>query len=185
MKPTLTEKDYRDAAFQLGCEVAAIKAVAYTETAGAGFDSQDQPTILFERHIFSRLTGGRYDVQYPDISNKTPGGYGLQSAQHSRLQKAVALDRDAALKSASWGKFQIMGNEYREAGFSTLQEFINAMYKGEREQLFGFVNVIIAYNLKKALQARDWATFARKYNGVNYRINKYDEKMAAAYKKFS
>ena len=59
MKPTLTEKDYRDAAFQLGCEVAAIKAVAYTETAGAGFDSQDQPTILFERHIFSRLTGGR------------------------------------------------------------------------------------------------------------------------------
>ncbi len=35
-----------------------------------------RPTILFERHIFSKRTEGAYDAKYPDISNKIAGGYG-------------------------------------------------------------------------------------------------------------
>lgn len=64
----LKEQDYINASKELGCEVAAIKAVAEVESAGSGFLSDGQPKILFERHYFSRLTGGKFDKSYPDIS---------------------------------------------------------------------------------------------------------------------
>ncbi|WP_262919099.1 N-acetylmuramidase family protein [Niabella hibiscisoli] len=51
-KPILTEKDFQDAARQLNCEVAAIKAVAEVESKGDGFLPTGEPKILFERHIF-------------------------------------------------------------------------------------------------------------------------------------
>lgn len=35
-----------------------------------------------------------------------------------------------------------------------------------------------------ALQAKDWAEFARRYNGPAYKENRYDEKLAKAYQKF-
>lgn len=181
---TLTEQDYIDAAAFLRCEVAAIKAVKTVESRGSGFLPTGEPIILFERHIFDRLTKGKYSKEYPDISNKKPGGYGSTSIQHERLQKAVNLDRTAALQSASWGLFQCMGFNFSVCGYKTLQAFITAMYKSEREHLFAFCNFVINNRLEDELQRKDWAGFARGYNGANYRINKYDEKLAKAYNKF-
>jgi hypothetical protein len=34
------------------------------------------------------------------------------------------------------------------------------------------------------LRDKDWAGFARRYNGPAYAENKYDEKLSAAYEKF-
>lgn len=184
MKPVLTEKDYQDAARLLGCEVAAIKAVAEVESAGGGFLADGQPKILFERHYFHKLTGGKYSAKYPDISNPSPGGYGKESQQHDKLARAAALDRNAALQSASWGKFQIMGANFKLAGFATLQLFINAMYESEAAHLMAFCNFIKNTGLLPALKAKNWAAFARGYNGSGYAKNRYDEKMAAAYKRY-
>jgi len=186
MKERLKEQDYQEAARILGCEVAAIKAVAEVESAGAGFLPDGQPKILFERHYFHKLTGGKYSAQYPDISNKTPGGYGgAGQHQHDRLEKAASLDRNAALQSASWGKFQIMGSNFKLAGFATLQLFINAMYSGEAAHLMAFCSFIKNTGLLPALRAKNWKAFALGYNGKGYAANKYDTKMAAAYKKYS
>ena len=181
----LKEQDYINAAKELGCEVASIKAVAEVESAGSGFLSDGQPKILFERHYFSRLTGGKYDKSYPDISYPKWGGYGATNRQHARLTQATMLDRNAALMSASWGKFQIMGEHWKKLGYSTLQEFINAMYSSEAGQLNAFVRYIKVFGLQKAIQNKDWKTFARLYNGANYAVNKYDVKMAQSYKKYS
>ena len=116
-----------DMAKKLGCETAAIKAVVDTEVGIRGaFDSQRRSTILFERHVFSKLTSGKYDKSNPDISNPAPGGYGRFSDQYSRLSRAQKLDNDAALKSASWGAFQIMGGNHRRAKES------NAMARSPR-----------------------------------------------------
>ena len=186
MKPRLTGKDFNGAAESLGVPVAAIKAVAEIEAPGPGFLDTGEPRILFERHKFSRHTGGRYDASHPNISNPKWGGYGRESAQHGRLAQAVALDRDAALKSASWGKFQILGENYQQAGFRSLQGFINAMYAGEADQLEAFVNFIRAdRRLHEALKSLDWRTFARIYNGPAYAANKYDIKLAAAFHAYS
>jgi len=184
MKPLLTNADFQRAATALGCEVAAIKAVAEVEAAGVGFHATGEPKILFERHWFSRLTQGRYDAMAPDLSNPKAGGYKGGLAEHERLARAVKLDRNAALLSASWGKFQIMGFNFKAAGFGNVQAFVNAMYQSEGAQLDAFVAFIKAdLRLVAALRANNFTRFASIYNGPGYAKNKYDHKMHTAYRR--
>lgn len=186
MKAKLTEKDFEWAAQQLNVEVSAIKAVDAVESRGSGFYSDDQPTILFERHVFSRETGGIYDEHLPNLSNKKPGGYGSASGinQHFKLQQAAKLNLSAALKSASWGRFQIMGFNHKLAGFKDVQSFVVAMHESEREQLKAFVNFLKSTGLDKPLRAKNWALFAKGYNGAGYAKNAYDVKLKQAYDRF-
>lgn len=192
MKPVLTEADYKRAALALKCPVAAVKAVCAVEAPKGGFQTDGQPRILFERHHFSKRTGGRFDAKYPGISNRTAGGYGLESAQHGRLGQAAALDRDAALSSTSWGKFQIMGFNFEAAGFPSLQSFINAMYHSEGAQLDAFVSFVkrdrggkVWAALLHGVSTGDWKPFASLYNGPAFAINRYDTKLAAAFTLFN
>ena len=57
------------------------------------------------------------------------------------------------------------------------------MYKDEASQLDAMCRYIKVNNLVSALKNKDWKVFARGYNGRNYAINKYDVKLAVAYKK--
>lgn len=182
----LSEADYQAAAEMLKCEIAAIKAVAEVESRGEGFLSDGRPKILFERHKFHKFTGGRFDASHPDISNAKAGGYGNGGThQWDRFDEAAALDRTAAIKSCSWGKFQLMGFNFVACGFATLDDFHAAMLKSEGEHLKAFCNFIAASNLSGALRNFKWAALAEGYNGKDYRINQYDTKLAAAYKKYS
>lgn len=186
MKPPLTESDYENTALRLNCEVAAIKAVAEVESGPyGGFLADDTPVILFERHLFHKLTSGAYDTTHPDVSARTPGGYGPVRVQHARLAEAATLNRDAALQSCSWGRFQVLGSNWRSLGYATLQQFVNAMYESESAQLDSFLRFVEVNGLAGALRQRNWAQFARRYNGPSYAKNHYDTKLAAAYAKFS
>lgn len=180
----LTKEDLARNAKALGVPVAAIQAVLTVEAPRGGFQADGQVSILFERHKFSKLTGGRFDKSHPDLSNKVRGGYGKYSEQHGKLQRAVELDRDAALMATSWGKPQILGENFREAGCKTLQDFINQMHENEGSQL-DLMAAFIKANPKrlKALQSLDWTEFARLYNGSAFRENAYHTKLAAAYRK--
>lgn len=182
----ITDKAFQQAAKALDTDIATIKAVAEIESRNSGFLPTGEPVILFERHIFHRLTKGRYSGSHPDTSNPVAGGYAVPpSGQHKRLQKAAELDRNAALQSASWGLFQIMGFNYKAAGFKTLQDFINAMYKNEDEHLKAFVNFIQNEGMQPYLKRHDWKEFARRYNGPAYAQNQYDTKLAKAYEKYA
>ena len=187
----LTDADYAQAAQALGCEAAAIKAVAEVETRSAAFDSSNRPTILYERHIFAKCTvpPGKFNAAYPDISAVNgygPGGYGTQSQQYGKLARAYQLDPDAALKAPSWGKFQILGTNHRECGYATVAEFVKAMTISEREHLLAFVKFVASSPARlQALRNKDWPGFALRYNGADYAKFAYDKKMAAAYAKFA
>lgn len=171
---------------RLGVRAAELWAVLTVETKGCGFQPNRRPFILFERHIFSRLTNHRFDAAHPGISNKSPGNYGAGGDhQYERLQRAAALDREAALKSASWGIGQLMGFNAEIAGYGNVEEMVTAMLISEREQLRGMAGEIIHNNLHRSLRNHDWAAFARGYNGSNYAINKYDTRLAAAYAKYT
>lgn len=172
---------WRAAAAQLGCELAAIKAVAEVESRGEAFMPDGRPPILFERHVFSRRTGGRFDEQYPGISNRDPGGYAGGPAEYDRLLDAITLDARAALESASWGRFQIMGFNFRACGFASVEVMVSAMLDSEAAQLDAFVAFVRFHGLDRHLRTHDWAAFARGYNGPAFARNRYDEKMAAAY----
>lgn len=189
----ITEKQFKESAIILGVKVAAVKAVAEVESGGEGFLTTKEPTILFEPHVFwkelrklginpNNHTSGNEDILYPVWGSKP---YGKYSQQHSRLARATKINRAAALKSASWGKFQILGANYKLAGFVSLQDFINAMYKSEDAHLMAFTNFIQQTFLDDELRALDWKGFARGYNGPLYYKNNYHGKLAVAYKKYS
>ena len=184
----ISEQAYQNAAKQLGCEVAAIKAVAEVESSGGGMLPDGKPKILFEPHIFwlelveRGIKPVRSDICYPKWQT---GKYGSVNAQHGRLERATAINREAALESCSWGMFQIMGFNWGKTGVKSLQEFVNEMYKGEDAQLQLFVNYIIRVGLADEIQSKRWAAFASQYNGKGYAKNKYDTKLAAAYRKYS
>lgn len=188
---TLTNDDYRHAGSLLGVSPAAIKAFAKVEAPRGGFDSDGLPVILFEAHHFSRLTGGKYDASHPKISSKkwNKALYTNSNAsEHARLQDAAELDRDAALQSASWGKFQVMGFNWHMCGYDTLQSFINDMYgpdeAGHLRAACGFIRAQSGGALLRALKALDWPKVAAMYNGPGYAVNGYDIKMAQAFDTF-
>ena len=190
----LTEDDFRRAAKQLDCPVANIKAVCEVEAPGGGFDKNGAPRILFEAHKFAKLTGGAFNVSFPNISSRVwdrklyatgKDADARNAGEHLRMAAAGELNRNAALMSASWGRFQILGENFHACGFDTLQEFVNAMYAGESAQLDAFVEFIDNDQMKlNAIRTGDWKTFARLYNGPAYAENQYDIKLAAAARKY-
>ena len=187
------ERGIGDAAFaaaavRLGVQEAAIRAVAEVETKQSAFDASGRPTILYERHYFRRLTGGRFDTSHPDLSGPPygRGGYGLMSAQYGRLQAAHALDPWAALQSVSWGRFQIMGSHYATLGYASPQHMALALAQSEVAHLEGFVAFVMASpRCLRGLRSLDWATFASCYNGANYAEYDYDTQMRQAYERLT
>jgi hypothetical protein len=161
-------------------------SVLSVETSGCGFLPDRRPKILFERHIFHRLTGGRFDDVDPNVSQPTPGGYGAGGAhQYERLAAAIQLDRAAALQSASWGLNQIMGQNFAAAGFHQVEDMVAAMIESEDKQLHAGVQFIIGNDMDVLLRDHDWAGFARRYNGPNYADNDYDDKLAEYYQRYA
>jgi hypothetical protein len=180
----LSAEGVAGAAATLAVSAAEIWTVLAVETSGCGYLPDRRPQICFERHIFHRLTLGKYDDG--DISDPNPGGYGAPGAhQYERLGIAIGKDREAALKSASWGIGQIMGENFSAAGYDSVEEFVAGMRSSENEQLAAMAHFLTTRKLHLALQAHDWAAFARRYNGPDYAVNRYDLRLKAAYKNYS
>lgn len=175
-------------------DAAFIWAVVEVETAGLtqgfGFRSDRRPQILFERHKFRTFTDGRFDDEAPDISGPA-GGYGTLASQYSRLNNALAicererLGVEPALKSASWGMGQVMGFNHEPAGFSSASDMVEAMKSGEDAQLAAMAGFLVQNGLVGSLIRKDWAGFARRYNGKDYWKNGYDIKLAEQYHRFA
>ncbi len=181
----LSDKGLANVREQLGTGTAEVWSILHVETSGCGFMADRRPKILFERHIFSRETDGSFDGQHSDLSNPEPGGYGPEATQYDRLAAAIALDEQAALRSASWGIGQIMGFNAKEAGFADIKTMIAAMADSEDNQLVGVANFLKHKRLDTALRGHDWRTFAREYNGPKFEENSYDKKLAAAFAQYS
>jgi len=179
----LTQENLNSACDLLQVNEAKIWAVLAVETSGFGFFSNRRPRILFERHIFHKQTDGQFD-SHSNISNKHSGGYIGGKNEYARLQKAIDLNREAALKSASWGIGQVMGFNFESAGFSSTEEMINAMIETEGKQLPAMINFIKDHGLDTALQNANWEKFAEGYNGPQFKKNDYDSRLALANAKY-
>lgn len=169
-------------------EIALLDTVFSVEAAGHGF-SGARSIVLYEGHIFSKNTNHVYDAGYPDISypkwdrTKYPS---TQFARWEQIIKASALDPDAGLGAASYGAFQILGENYAVCGFDNPYDFVIAMAQTEGAQLQAFISFVTntkrnGKRLIDYLREHDWADFAAGYNGTAYRENKYDIKLANAY----
>lgn len=186
----LTQDKIRALAEALGVEYCAIKAVIEVETGGRPFLPDGRPLILFEGHIFWRELAKRgFDPEQlsrenPDIIYRTwtkkhyKGGAG----EYERLTRATLIDREAALCSASWGLFQIMGFNCALCGEPNVEEFVQKQ-KDIDEQIILVANFLRQAGHVEALRNKDWVTFARRYNGAGYAANQYDLKLQKAYER--
>lgn len=183
----VSEKDIQTAAAALRVTPAHIRTIREVEAAGAGF-FQGLPKILFEGHIFSKLTGRKFDAKHPSISypkwdkTKYPK---TQAGRYDQLLDAVALDPDAAFSAASYGAFQILGSNYKVCGFASPFDFVLAQCQSEGAQLMAFINFVKGNGLDDELRAGRWDLFARGYNGPAYKQNAYDVKLAKAFARHS
>lgn len=183
----LSEEDFNYAAAKLNVEVATIKSVYTVESRGSGYLSSKRPKILFEAHHFSKFTNRIYDQTHPDISSRSWNRtlYKGGEKEYDRLSQALELNQSAALKSASWGLFQILGSNFKACGFDCVEDLVRANVQSHSLQLEAFINFIKSTKLDVYLRNKDWVSFARSYNGAGYAANQYDKKLQEAYNKFT
>lgn len=182
----MSRRGLQRACDDLDCNENALWALLTVETRGFGYQAADQrPKILFERHVFHRLTGGRYDARR-DLSSPQAGGYVGGAAEYGRLEAAARLDQEAALKSASWGLGQIMGFNAGTLKYANASAMVGEFVSSEDAQLDGVCRFIKASPpLHDALRAGQWKKVAFFYNGASYARNEYDIKLQHAYERFS
>lgn len=195
MKNGLTNEMIKDLANRLGIEPALLKAVQIVEAAGRdGFLSDGRPQILFEGHIMYKEFHKKFPdrdldylckrfsmVFYPKWDkSKYFGGLG----EYKRLELAKEIDEECALKATSWGMFQIMGFNHNLCGCKDVFDFVHKMSESHEKQLELMYYFMNNSGCLKELKKKDWAGFAKKYNGPGYAQNAYDQKLRNAYENF-
>jgi murein DD-endopeptidase MepM/ murein hydrolase activator NlpD len=184
----LASTDFVSAAQQLGCETAAVRAVSEVEAGGrTGFDDKKRPKILFEIHKFREATKMKYDKSHPHLSAPYKSPLRRQSYKKDQwvvLREAFALDSDAAVKSASWGMFQVLGSNYKMGGWANVRQFVYDMFESEAQHMRAFLGFCKGANLVRHMKTKNWASFAAGYNGPDYASNRYHTKMADAYARY-
>lgn len=195
MKDKLTNEMIKNLANRLGIEPALLKAVQIVEAADRdGFLSDGRPQILFEGHIMYKEFHKKFPdrdlaylckkfsmVFYPKWDkSKYFGGLG----EYKRLELAKEIDEECALKATSWGMFQIMGFNHNLCGCKDVFDFVHKMSESHEKQLELMYYFMNNSGCLKELKEKDWAGFAKKYNGPGYAQNAYDQKLRNAYENF-
>jgi hypothetical protein len=184
----LTDADASDAAARLGATTTQVWTVYDVEAGGSPFIA-GRPSILFEPYRFSRATGHKFDTSHPKISSRTwnrklyPGS---QQGRWDQLLEAVGLDVDAGFASASYGGFQILGENYKLCGAISPWAFAWKQSQTVGDQLDAFVEFVSNAGLASKLRAisavpATCKPFADGYNGTASDLNNYSAKLATRY----
>lgn len=190
----VTDYDYKVFAKVLEVEPATLKAVKEVETGGkGGFNPDGSVSILFEAAIFYKelkaigLNPEKYIASHSNILARAWNKklYKGGQAEWGRLQEAQSINNEAALRSASWGIFQIMGFNYKKTECADIYQFVERMKKSEFWQFILGLQFMKNSGTIDYLRRKDWAGFAYRYNGPGYKDNAYDTKLRNAYNKYN
>ncbi len=179
---TLTEEDFKVVADELGVEVAAIKAVVKIEAGPKlqGFWAPGVPVANYVQSLFNKYNGKTKGRKLKDA--KVPSGLsGYALKEWTSLTNARKTNADAADMGTYWGMFQIGGFNYKLCGCESVEEMVRKVCDSEFSQLQMFAVFIRNSGMLESLQKKDWATFARKYNGPAYAKRGYHTRMAKEY----
>lgn len=176
-------------AAEAGVEGPALLAVAEVESGGRAFalvGGRREPMIRFEGHYFDRRLSGqaRELARARGLASPKVGGVPnprSQAARWALVERAAGIDRDAAWESVSWGLGQVMGAHWAWLGYADVAAMVTEARSGVEGQTRQMLRFVERAGLLQPLRQRDWAAFARGYNGPAYRKNAYDTRLAAAY----
>lgn len=182
----LTDTDFETVARELDVEVAAIKAVVLIEAGKQmkGFWAPGVPVVNFDRSMYNSHRHKAASKKGDKNAKVPPGLTGYALKEWTQLTNARRQNEDGANMGTFWGMFQIGGFNYKLCGCETVGEFVKLMSESELEQLELFAAFITNTGMLPDLKAKNWAAFARKYNGASYARRGYHTRMANAYAKF-
>jgi hypothetical protein len=182
--------------YAIGVGEDELHAFIETETTGKGYDSKGRPRILFEPHIFYKnLSGSQLTAAIrAGLAYKNWGEQKYPTDSYPRLLAAMKINESAALMSASWGMGQVMGSNWHDLGYDSVQAMINAACEDEENhvaQMVGFIkanhiddDLRLLAALKRPTTPADCIAIVRVYNGSGYAKNNYHVKFAAAHNKW-
>ena len=173
-----------------GVDPAVLLAVALVETravALAVFDGRAEPLIRFEGHYFDRLLAepARQRARAGGLAHPRAGAVANPAAQSARwrlFERAAAIDDAAAIAATSWGLCQVMGAHWQALGYDSPAALRQAARTSADGQFTLGARFLKLGHLDRRLADGDHAGFARRYNGPAYKRNRYDEKIAAAWR---
>ena len=192
MKPTDID-NVATLARQWNLDPAGVLAVVQVESGGligATVEGRMEPLIRFEGHSFDRLLppAKRAEARKAGLASPNAGAIRNprgQADRHALVARASRIDRAAAIQSCSWGVGQVMGSHWQALGFDTPESLVATARSGLVGQVEIMLRFIVRGGHDKALNGKRWAEFARRYNGPAFRRNRYDEKLAKAYRRFA
>ena len=175
-----------------GIETEALLAVADVESGGHAYarvDGRNEPLIRFEGHYFDRRLSAANQAKARKLGLSAPAAGAVanprsQEARWRLLERAVAIERKAAYESVSWGLGQVMGAHWAWLGYADVDALVAEARSGVGGQVRLMARYIGKAGLAPSLRDRDWAAFARGYNGPNYWQTGYHTKIAAAYQRY-
>jgi len=197
----LTKTDITQIANSVGLDYARLMAFISVESGGQGFTNDGHLIIQFEPVWFHRYliqfkiahtynvevdSNGRKKYVIEENGKRIVNGVEGQTSEWIAFNTAFSIHPKAAMLSTSIGMTQIMGFNYRAAGYNSVDEMYDAFKKGEYNHVQAMATFIKNNShLYTALRNKDWKTCAYYYNGENYAVNHYDSKLAAAYLKYN
>lgn len=195
--PAITPAEITMIANEIPAPREAVCAVAAVESGGDPFLPSGHPKILFERHWLLRRIGRQLSassVAGAFLALAKPGGYTLDADRDGlndsweKLVEACATDPVAAFESCSWGKFQVMGGNWKALGYASVFDFAWSIRMSELGHYRALAAFIRANGLAPAMRRLGTSpsqnvAFARGYNGREFAKNRYDVKLATAMEK--
>ena len=193
IKERLQDINFDKISRSLDIDSAILKALFTIETDDYNcFVAPGHPSIKFHGHIFwhqlkmkhksiAKYLEGNEDILYPIYSNKY---YKEGLDEYLRLERAMRIDKKAALSATSWGAFQIMGFNHPLCGSPTITKFVKDMKTDKTHQLKLFSEYIKNTNLVILLKNGEWTEFANQYNGLKESKMLFDVRLATAIQYF-
>ncbi|SFI84876.1 N-acetylmuramidase domain-containing protein [Albimonas pacifica] len=163
---------------EIGCEVAALKAVIEVEASGRWFNRDGTLPRRFEPHKLPAAIRERI---------RWVGGWEKAAALSTTAREALfaevfKMDPEAACAATSWGGPQIMGFNAGTVGYPSAIAMVQAFADDAQAQLDAMVSFMRASGLLGALRGQDWSAFARGYNGPG-QVDRYAGLLASAYRR--
>lgn len=192
----LDDIDLPRIASKIGVGEDELHAFMEVETNGRGFDSKGRPVILFEPHIFWRMLPKEKRARAAKEKLAAPkwGQIPYVKDSYSRLHRAMKIDKEAALKSCSWGYSQIMGFNYSMVGYRSVDAMVKSFMDDEENHIIAMVDFIIASGIDDEMRElakltgptypKDCIPIVAVYNGSGFRKNRYHIKFAEAHNKW-
>ena len=185
-------KQIEKTAHEIDVEPAALLAVAEVESAGVAswnVNGDSLPPIRFEGHYFYRLLKGKQRDAAVAAGLASPKAGVVANpksykARYALLDRAMTINQEVAIESTSWGLGQVMGSHWKKLGFKNAEALAEMAQSGIAGQVKIMALYIQKFGLVDELQEKGFASFAKQYNGPAYKSNRYDTKMAAAYKRW-